>query len=443
MRLIGIGLSVALAIGIAAPGAAFAKPKEAAPAIDPTMHKKGQDEAPALVAKAGLNCTVTDARLIGAETDKKTKAVIKGYYEVVCQNALGLVLVSDAATPDKVGAFTCLEANKPGADGKPSQLACMLPGNADQSAAVQAIVNKGGRACTVAKTRYIGANTNASFFEVACADGAGYIVAASVPPDATKDVKMNTCLEYPPGGNLFCELTDQASQLSVADKLFNNANGCQVTDRRYILSSTDGSTWFELACADKKGYVLQENQAGGVGKIIPCADATMIQGGCQLTSSVEAQTEKAALYSSLATKAGFKCAVSKYGMLPAPGGQEVVELQCSDRPDGAMLVSDKNGSQAYNCGLALAEGYRCTFTDISTAYPGLTQLLKTFPAKSYNCNVDKIGAALKGESDRFLEVSCGVGEGTLVINFKAGSPKPVAILGCAEIKGCKLNKNGE
>ena len=52
MRLIGIGLAVALAIGVLAPNAALAKPKAAAPAagaIDPAMHKKGQDDVPALL----------------------------------------------------------------------------------------------------------------------------------------------------------------------------------------------------------------------------------------------------------------------------------------------------------------------------------------------------------------------------------------------------------
>lgn len=443
MRLIGIGLAVALAIGIAAPNAAFAKPKEpAAGALNPKDIAQGKAEAPALLAKAGVSCTLANARFIGGEKDKKG-VVQKGYYEVACQNALGLVLVSDIATPDKVGAFTCLEANRPQPDGKPSQLACLLPENADQTPAVQAIVNKGGMTCQVNKIRYIGANTTNSFMEVGCADGAGYIVAASVPPDASKDVKMNTCLAYEPGGNLFCELTDRASQLGVADKLMAGANDCQVTDRRYILSATDGSTYFEVACANKKGYVLQETKAGAVGKIVDCVEATMIPGGCTLTDTVAAKTEKASLYSALAVKAGFKCNVSQYGMLPSPPAEEVVELQCSDRPDGAILISDRNGGKAYNCGLALAEGYRCTFTDISTAYPGLTQILKTFPGKSYNCNVDKIGATLKGGDDRFVEVSCGVGEGTLVINFKSGSPTPTAILGCTEIKGCKLNRNGE
>jgi hypothetical protein len=444
MRLIGIGLAVALAIGISAPNAALAKPKAAAAAgaIDPAMHKKGQEDVPGLLPKTGVSCTMADARMIGSETDKKTKAVIKAYYEVACQNALGIVLVTDAATPDKVGAFSCLEANRPGPDGKPSQLACILPGNADQTPYVQALVQKGGLACPVSKVRYIGANTTNSFMEVACSDGAGYIMATSVPPDPAKDVKMNTCLAYEPGGNLFCELTDRASQLAVADKLLNGANGCTVTDRRYILSATDGSTYFEVACNNKKGYVVQETKAGAVGKIVDCVEATMIPGGCTLTDTVAAQTEKAGLYSSLAAKAGFKCNVAKYGLLPAAGATEVVELQCSDRPDGAILISDRNGSKAYNCALSLAEGYRCTFTPIETAYPGLTSLLKTFPGKSYNCNVDKIGATLKGADDRYVEVSCGAGEGTLVINFKAGSPTPTAILGCGEIKGCILPKAG-
>lgn len=444
MRLIGIGLAIALAIGVSAPSVVAAKPKEAPAAggIDAKSIEKGKADTPALLAKAAVNCTMTNARYVGSETDKKTK-VTKAYYEVACQDALGLVLLSDSSTPDKTGVFTCLETARL-IDGKPHPLACKLPENLDETAKVQALVQASDHACTVQKTRYIGAGSANAFVEVSCADGAGYILATSTPPDKAKPVKMTTCLAYEPGGNLFCELTDRASQLSVADKLLNGANGCTVTDRRYILASTDGSTYFEVACANKKGYVLQETKEGAVGKIIDCVEASMVPGGCTLTNTVEAKTEKAAFYSTVASKAGFKCNVEQYALFNTVGAKEAVEVKCSDRPDGAVIVSTKDGSQVFNCALSLAEGYKCSFTPIEATFPNLTAQLKNFSVKSYNCNVSKVGAILsdKAQTKRFIEVSCGAGEGVVVMVFKAGSNVLSEVTTCAEVGGCILPKSG-
>ena len=54
-------------------------------------------------------------------------------------------------------------------------------------------------------------------------------------------------------------------------------------------------------------------------------------------------TEQAGLYSRLATKAGFACTVGKYAMFPSKAREEVVELQCSNRPDGGVAVFDADG----------------------------------------------------------------------------------------------------
>ncbi len=87
--------------------------------------------APDLIKTAGVSCTVTDARLIG--NDKKTAT---DYYEVACQQGLGFaVLAKKDAAPQT---YSCLETAAAGADGKPSALACILPGNADPKAGLGA-----------------------------------------------------------------------------------------------------------------------------------------------------------------------------------------------------------------------------------------------------------------------------------------------------------------
>jgi hypothetical protein len=448
MRLIGIGLAVALAIGVLAPNAAMAKPKApaagAAAVVDPKLRAQGMKEAPAILATTGAVCTIADARYIGGVDDKKKK-IKTAYYELACQNGIGLVIGTDSSKPAPE-IYNCLFTAKL-IDGKPSPLVCILPGNADTTTGMSTFTQKAGIGCVPTKARAVGVNPTTSFFELACQDGSGVVMQTSNPPDPSQKITTINCLNFEPGGNIFCELTDHASQLKVVDSLTVAANkGCNITDRRYVLSATDGSTYFEVACDNKKGYLLQETAAGSLGKAIDCVEVTtLIAGGCQLTDTVEAKTEKAAFYSTVATKAGFKCNVAKYALFNVSGAKEAVEVQCSDRPDGAVIVSTKDGSQVFNCALSLAEGFKCGLTKIEAVFPTLTTQLREYPAKSYNCNVDKVGAILtdKASAKRYVEVSCGAGEGVLVMVFQAGSNALSDVVSCADIGGgCTLPKNG-
>ncbi len=112
MRPFAIGLAAALALGALVPAAVISAPKESKtkPAVDAKAREAGMKDAPALVQAVNSGCTVTDARLIGA--DKKTET---SYYEVACQDSIGFaVLAKKDAAPQLC---TCLESNQPAPDG--------------------------------------------------------------------------------------------------------------------------------------------------------------------------------------------------------------------------------------------------------------------------------------------------------------------------------------
>lgn len=443
MRFTGIGLAAALVVAVMAPAAVMAakKPAPAAVApggVDPKAREKGMADAPALVTSAGLACTVADARFIGE--DKKAG---QSFYEVACSPGLGGVLLVKPETKPQF--FTCLETNKPGADGKPGSLACLLPGNADAVQSLAPFVAKAGTACTIAKARSIGASTTASYFEVACTDGAGYILQTSAPADASKDVKMNSCLAYEPGGNISCQLTDRAAALAVVDTLAASAGkNCAVKDKRYVLTTTTGSSWFEVSCQDGKGYMLEQAATGKLARAVECLQASFVGGGCTLTDTAVAQTEQNALYSGLATKAGFPCKVEKYGILPSQrAAQEVVELKCSDRPDGAIAIFDGSSSTILNCAVSEAQGYRCSFTSKTLAFAKVTADLKTLGKTE--CTVsDSRAMDKRTETANFLEVACSDGLPGWVVGYAPGSTKPKEVLSCLQAEdlgGCKLPTN--
>jgi hypothetical protein len=444
MRKIGIGLAAVLALAIMAPATmvlAAKKPAEAAGGIDAKSREKGMAEAPAIVAAAGLSCTVADARWIGA--DPKTKS---GYYEIACNPGFGGVLVATAGNATPPQFYSCLETGKPGADGKPGSLACKLPGNADPVQALAPFVAKANAGCDIDKARSIGSSAHNSYFEVACKNGSGLIIATTNPADATKEVKATTCLAYEPGANLSCQLTTREAQLAMVDSLAAAAGkNCVVTDKRYILAAVNGSTYFEVACQNGKGYVLERAANGSLARTIDCANAP---GGaeCTLTDSRQAMTEQAGLYTRLATKAGFPCKVEKYALFPSRGKpEEVVELKCSDRPDGGVGVFDANGGgKVYNCLIAELDGYGCSFTPKAASVVKISSDLRALGKGS--CVVSDarvIGKTATG--DGFLEVACSDGLPGWVINYPAKSDTPKEVLSCKQAAGigggCKLPTN--
>jgi hypothetical protein len=442
MRPIAIGLTAALALAALIPAAVISAPKEkaAAPAVDAKAREAGMKAAPALAQAAGISCTVTDARLIG--NDKKSGT---DYYEIACQQGLGFALL--AKKDEKPQSYSCLETAQAAADGKPSALACVLPGNADPKAGLAPYLAKASAACDIQNARAIGAGAKNAYFEVACKGGTGYIVQTSAPVNIDQEVVANSCLLYEDGGNVSCKLTDKATQLAIVDTL-NGASGknCAIKDKRYILS-TKTDNYFEVSCQDGKGYVLQQTAAtGALAKAIDCANASFVGGGCTLSDAVAAQTEQAGLYTKLATKAGFDCKVEKYGMLPSNDPRkEIVELKCSNRPDGGIGIFTATSNTVYDCVASELNGYRCSFTKADAVYPRLTADLKGLGKGS--CTVS--GSRIIGQTatQGFVEVACSDGLPGWVMAYPLGQTgaKPAELLSCLQAKGvgggCKLPTN--
>ena len=67
MKLSKMGLAALAALVLLSPAAAFAQ--KGPPKIDEKNHKRGQAEAPAVVAASGAACTVGDALFIGQVAD--------------------------------------------------------------------------------------------------------------------------------------------------------------------------------------------------------------------------------------------------------------------------------------------------------------------------------------------------------------------------------------
>ena len=166
-----------------------------------------------------------------------------------------------------------------------------------------------------------------------------------------------------------------------------------------------------------------------------------------MTDATVAQTTDSAAYTKLAAKAGFTCDVAKYRFIGTdPQNREVVELQCKNRPDGALAVFSETGkSDVYDCVRAGAvSGQSCKLTDAAIVYPKYTEALAAKGRST--CKVS--GAGFLGSTTagtQYVETACADGNPGWVIGFKPGTTVADELLTCRQATNaglaCKLPSN--
>ena len=435
MRPMGLGVAAALVLAILSPlGVAHAAPKSETPAISKDQRDKGMAAAPGLVSAGGFDCKVSDARLIGSGTDSKTKAKVT-LYELACTGNEGLLIQK---TGDAVAAFTCAQADEPGPDGKPSSNRCELPGNADPAAGLAPYVAKAGKSCTIAKMRALGQVADQCGLRGGLSGRLG-LDPGDVRPAQSGQARLDGSLR---------RLSARWQHQLQADRHRRATGGRRPSDgqvrqglhgqgpqvrRRDLLRIR----FYEAACQEGKGYMIESAANGDFKEAIDCAAADSIAGGCTLTDARQAKTEQAGLYSKLAAKAGFQCQVSGYAPLPGPAGKDVVEMACSNRPDGAIGIfgaSENDPATIIDCAHAELKGYRCALTKPSAAYATLTADLKALGKSS--CQVSNARAVgVSADQHGYIEVACADGLAGYMIEYTLSPITPKTPLVCAEAKG--------
>ena len=444
MRPMRLGLLAVLIAVVMAP-AAFAQrlpasggsSAKAAP-ISGESRKQGMADAPALVSAGGVNCQVSDARLIGkVPPDKKTGSLGSSLYEVACgQGNMGF-LIQTSGTGGAPTSFSCLEANYPADPATKPANPCALPGNTDPVSELGPLLTKAKVPCTPDKARGIGQTKTNTLIEVSCPGGSGYIITASAPLDPGKDATSVNCLAYDAAeGNVKCVLNPPAARLAVVDHYAQLANnGCTVKDKRFVGLFKDGTEGYEVACADGKGYIYKVDSKGAVAETLDCAKVG--GGACTLTDTRAATAEQAGLYTKLAKEAGSNCTVNRYAVFPQQGAKEVVELVCSDGNGAIGLFPATGKGQVLDCGHALLAGYKCTLGKVD--YSGLTADLRKFDKKE--CTVSSTGAPLKAADGSIrLEVACSDGLPGYMITFSDPATAKAADA-CSFAGNCVLPTN--
>ena len=444
-----IAALAALALGAAPLAAqAAAKAPPAAPTFSKDQKDKGKKDVPPLISAAGVTCTMTDAALLGTSEEKVDgKAVKSTIYEAACSEGMGYILM---AKPNaKPQAFDCVQISD-----SPS-LTCKLEANANPPAALQPVVAKTGRTCTVNKAKYLGSSPSTGIirYEVGCSDGPGFVLDAPAPGSTTQPSTIS-CLKAE-SGQINCAFTPkeqsvtQLTQLTAAQPA---AKDCKVKDARWVTSDpSKNSDYYELGCdAGKPGFMTEVAANGTFMRTLSCAQAQGIAGGCTFTDVNTAQSSENGTYTKLAKAAGYQCDVSKYRSLgiDAATKSEVVEIACGNRPDGAVAYFpiDAGGkARFFDCIRAASRGITCRLSKEDTAYPKLTAALAS-KGKS-TCKVSgarNIGIAADTKTE-YVETACADGLPGYVIAFDDTSDTVKDLITCGAAAGlgggCKLPTN--
>jgi hypothetical protein len=435
-----IGLfAMLLAAGTIPTGQAIAATKT--PPVDPDAKRKGMAAAPAIIASAGMDCHLVDARDMGGRTVPKSKD--KGedridYYEIACKGSEGFVVATHTSAATEV--YTCLEAIAV------KGAACQLPENADPKAGIAPELAAAGVSCAMTDARGVGHTATETVFEAACQEGSGYILHTSFPVSAGKPVRVEPCLAAMlSNAGATCTLTDAATvNASFSALVSQSGSNCQVKEKRFVgLAQEDNSFVYEATCQDGKGYLIFQSDKGRLVKAVDCAKVD----ACTLTDPRAPELQKADLYSKLARTAGYACDVSKYAAFGgAVAAQAAVELQCSNRLDGAVAIfaaGDKQTSQIYDCAHSELVGFRCQLTQAEAAYPKLTDDLRRLGKTTCAVSGSRV-AGRTNDNIGYIEVACADGAPGFLISYTLPAMTPKEAIACAVARiggGCTLPGN--
>ena len=257
------------------------RPQPAPAAPDPAVIKA---EVEAVLAAASVTCQVTDSKFMGS-TAEQVKL-----YETACATGPGYILV--ASTPPQAVDCVVLHNQAEAArtrDPAATPQVCTLPGNQDVMGVMKAYAAEAGVACTVDEMAVRGQTSGGVVvYEVGCSGVDGYWIQKNADGWQTTE-----CLQILQQSST-CAFTTPAEQAaSVKSWLAGSAAaGCDVQQVRLMGQNPNGR-FYEAACAAGDGFIARTNAEHVVQQVYPCAEASLIGGGCKLTTTPPAATPAA------------------------------------------------------------------------------------------------------------------------------------------------------
>ncbi|MBU1375076.1 MAG: hypothetical protein KKE02_16390 [Alphaproteobacteria bacterium] len=220
------------------------------------------------VTQANNGCVVKDRRFVGVSKDSST------FYEASCQDGKGYIY-KVAAAGTLTETYECAKATQILGG---CELTDARQAQSEQAGLYTKLVTGAGGKCDVEKYALFPSKAGEEVVELVCKDTTGAILISK----AGSKGQVLDCARAPVAGYK-CSLSkpEAANSMLTADLKKFNFNSCDVSNSRVVGKTEKGTTYVEVACADKlKGYMIEYQSAPTVSAVgaIGCAFA----GNCKL-----------------------------------------------------------------------------------------------------------------------------------------------------------------
>ena len=281
------------------------------------------------ITKAGSHCQPTDARAIGVAPDGTH------YYELVCANAIGSLLVVPPTADKAPLVDTCLATTS-------GNMACKLTTPEAMEAGVKALAAKADAKCAYSKSRYVMTIKDGPVIEVACASGTGFLIVTN-GPDVVSTVPCANSQPYQGG----CKLTDIAvAQTEAAGDYTITARkdgyDCDVSKYATYPGAPRGKEIVELACKNRPDGAIAIFSGDGKDVIFNCGQAPLAGYNCRF-SPVEAAYP--ALSAQLKADGKGSCVVNGVRPIGANSDSAFLEVSCADGNPGWVISYPKGDAK--------------------------------------------------------------------------------------------------
>jgi hypothetical protein len=282
-----------------------------------------------VVTQAGHICTVSNGRYVGSTQDVDI-------YEVACGEGGGYILETSRNGSAGPKTTNCVIYASGGG------IKCGLETEADQMVYVDKLVAASGKPCAIKARRYVGSTPDgADFYEVACNDGAGFMVKSAPNGGFAEQVD---CLKAAGIGD-GCKLTDTRQAQTQQNNLYSSLSkkagfDCAVSKYADFPSSDSNTEIVELACGNRPDGGVGFFPATGAGRVLDCLRSEAEGYKCtytptsalyaKLTAQLRAKNKTSCVVSNAAA---FAEATSKGGV----GKDDLVEVACADGGPGYVL----------------------------------------------------------------------------------------------------------
>jgi hypothetical protein len=309
-----------------------------------------------------------------------------------------------------------------------------------------AAVQAAGVGCQVSDARFIAKGTDpktkkaTSYYEVACGQGMGYVLASS--PEATS---AYSCIELapPPGekpkeGSLSCVLPGNADPKAGLAPLLQKAGVACTPDKARGIGQTKTNTLLEVSCQSGEGYVVIASSPLDPAKEVQAQNCLNFddEGGnvkCELST----KAQRLAVVDRLAQSANNGCAVKDRRFVgTARDGTDYYEASCQDGK-GYIFKTSQGKVDAIGCAQAQGVLGGCTLTDARQATAEQAALYTKLAHNSGSaCDVDRYATFPMRGADEVVELVCKDGKGAIGI-FPATGKGQVVDCGRSQAIGYK------